>query len=100
MPAGMIDFIQADMNQVLEIYAALSQRTVLRPVTLPAPPVTLKTRGGLTRPEVVYAFATVLALDGICMVDDGTKFVQVVPHVAAGAGKPPCPQTGGGRKAV
>jgi hypothetical protein len=80
-PSGMIDFNQADLSQVLEIYAALSQRTVLRPVTLPAPPVTLKTRGGLTRPEVVYAIATVLALNGICLVDDGARFVQVVPMV-------------------
>jgi hypothetical protein len=80
-PSGMIDFNQADLSQVLEIYAVLSQRTVLRPVTLPAPPVTLKTRGGLTRQEVVYALATVLALNGICLVDDGAKFVQVVPMV-------------------
>jgi hypothetical protein len=76
---GMINFGGADLNQVLEIYAALSQRTVLRPATLPAPTINLMTRGRLTRQEATYAIATVLALNGICLVDDGTRFVQAVP---------------------
>jgi hypothetical protein len=78
-PFGMIDFSNADLNQVLSIYAELSQRTVLRPITLPAPTVSLKTQCALSKEEVLYAFATVLALNGICVVDDGPKFVQVVP---------------------
>ena len=77
----MINFGGADLNQVLPLYAALSQRTVLRPATLPAPTINLLTRNRLTRPEVVYAIATVLALNGICLVDDGAKFVQAVPTV-------------------
>lgn len=76
---GVITFVQADLNQVLSIYAAMSQRTVLRPITLPAPAVTLKTGGGLTRQEVVYAMTTVFALNGVSVVDDGAKFVQMVP---------------------
>jgi hypothetical protein len=76
---GMINFTQADLNQVLAIYASLSQRTVLRPVTLPAPTINLKTQSALTKQEALYAFETVLALNGICAVDDGPKFVQVVP---------------------
>jgi hypothetical protein len=79
LPEGMIDFSGADMNQVLYIYALMTRRTVLRPATLPAPRVRLKSGGGLTMQEGVYALETVLALNGICMVDDGTKFVQVVP---------------------
>jgi hypothetical protein len=75
---GMIDFRQADLNQVLAVYAPLSQRTVLRPITLPAPTVSLRTQCVLSKEEVLYAFATVLALNGICVVDDGPKFVQVV----------------------
>ena len=90
---GMINLGGADLNQVLEIYAALSQRTVLRPATLPAPTIKLKTQCPLTRQEVVYAIATVLALNGICLVDDGAKFVQAVPmaqrkEVMTGAPKP------------
>jgi hypothetical protein len=79
LPIGMIDFTSADLRQVLDIYGDLSQRTVLHAATLPAPRITLKTRGGLTRDEGIYALATVLALNGISLVDDGTKFVQVVP---------------------
>lgn len=77
--SGGIDFKQADLDQVLSIYASISQRTILRPITLPAPTVNLKTQCPLTREEAIYAFATVLALNGICVMDDGPKFVQVVP---------------------
>jgi hypothetical protein len=76
---GTINFTQADLNQVLAIYASLSQRTVLRPITLPVPTVSLKSQSTLSKDEVLYAISTVLALNGICTVDDGAKFVQVVP---------------------
>jgi hypothetical protein len=76
---GMINFGGADLNQVLSIYASVSQRTVLRPTTLPAPTIKLRTRTALTRQEALYAIGTVLALNGICLVDDGAKFVQAVP---------------------
>jgi hypothetical protein len=76
---GMIDFNHADLNQVLSIYAEMSQRTVLRPITLPSPTISLKTQRALTKEEALYAFVTVLALNDICVVDDGPKFVQVVP---------------------
>jgi hypothetical protein len=79
LPPGMIDFMGADLNQVLSIYAAMSQRTILRPVTLPAPTVSLKSQCALSKEELLYAFETVLALNGICVVHDGAKFVQVVP---------------------
>jgi hypothetical protein len=79
MPAGTINFIRADLNQVLSIYAALSQRTILRSLFLPASTVSLKSQCALSKDEALYAFATVLSLNGICVVGDGAKFVQVVP---------------------
>lgn len=79
MPPGMINFMQADLDQVLSIYAQLSQRTILRHVILPGSTISLKTQCALTKEETLYAFATVLALNGVCMVNDGAKFVQVVP---------------------
>jgi hypothetical protein len=90
---GMIDFRQADLSQVLEIHAALTQRTVLRSITLPSPPICLATSCLLNKDELVYALKTVLALNGICVVDDGSKFVQVVPiamrdAVTTGAANP------------
>ena len=78
LPEGMIDFSGADVNQVLSIYALMRGRAILRPATLPAPVIRLKTVGRLTLEEALYAVETVLALNGISMVDDGAKFVQVV----------------------
>jgi hypothetical protein len=77
--AGVIDFAGADLGQVLPIYAAISQRSILRPMSLPSPPVTLKSSCPLSREETVYAMATVLALNGIAVVEDGEKFARVVP---------------------
>lgn len=88
---GALDFINADVNQVLDIYAAIRQRTVLRPLFLPAPTITLRAHGALSFEEVEYALGTVLALNDIRVVDDGAKFVQVVPmfsQVTTGAPKP------------
>ncbi len=79
LPTGMVDFQDADLAQILDIYTQLSQRTVLRPATLPAPTFKLRSRGAVSREEVLYAMATLLALNGICVVEDGAKFVQVVP---------------------
>ena len=76
---GLIDFRSADLGAVLSVYSAISQRTILHSVTLPSPPVTLKSSCPLTREEVVYAMATVLALNGIAVVEDGERFAQVVP---------------------
>ena len=50
---GMINFMQADLNQVLSIYAAINQRTILRPMTLPAPTVSLKSQCALSKGEAL-----------------------------------------------
>ncbi len=44
IPPGMIEFQRADLNQVLDIYSELVNRTILRPATLPAPTITLTTK--------------------------------------------------------
>lgn len=75
---GMMDFRNADLNQVLSIYGFMGQRTVLRPCTLPVPSISLKTQCALSKQEALYAIETVLALNGICIKNDGEKFVQVV----------------------
>jgi len=75
---GEISFMNAELTQVLPIYAAISGRTVLRSM-LASPPVRLKSIGPLTREEINYAITTVLALNGVAIVEDGEKFVQVVP---------------------
>jgi hypothetical protein len=100
LPDGIIDFTGADLRQALEIYGELSRRTVLHPATLPAPTITLKTRGGLTWDEGIYALATVLALNGIALVDDGTKFVQVVPMAQRAQVKTGAPEPAPGAKPI
>lgn len=84
LPAGVIDFPATDLNQVLDIYAKLVGRTILRPTTLPAPTITLKTETPLTRSEAIDAFKAVLWLNGIAVEDFGDKFVKVVPSAQAG----------------
>src|SRR6266566_5293884 len=81
LPPGTINLFNVDGGTVLSIYAILSGRTVLRPATLPYSPVRLKTTCPVTREEAAYAMVTVFALNGISIVEDGEKFVQIVPMV-------------------
>ena len=74
-------------------YAALSGRTLSAPLLFPHRRCIWKTTCPLTREEAVYAMATVLALNGIAVVEDGERFVQVVPmrqraHLTARAPQP------------
>jgi general secretion pathway protein D len=89
LPEGMIDFRGADLNQVLDIYSMLVNRTLLRPATLPAPTIVLKTQGHLTMKEGIQALEAVLALNGITMVPAGDKFVKVVAEPQAGSAAAP-----------
>ena len=84
MPAGMIDFHKLDMPQVLQVYAELVNRTILRPSSLPEPQISLTTRTALTRSEAIQALDAVLGLNGIAMVNVGDKFVKAVPTANAG----------------
>jgi hypothetical protein len=79
IPAGAVNFSGAELTQVLEIYAELKGRTILRSQTLPSPTIRLKNQSPLTREEMVYALETVLAMNGLGTVDDGQAFVQIVP---------------------
>ena len=90
LPPGMIDFRQADLNVVLQVYAELVNRTILRHASLPAPTITLKTQTPLTKKEAIQALDAVLAMNGISMVDIGDKFVKALaPAQAGGAGQEP-----------
>ena len=89
LPEGMIDFRGADLNQVLEIYSRLVNRTLLRPATLPAPTIVLTTQGQLTMREGIQALEAVLALNGITMVNVGDKFVKVVAEAQSGSAAAP-----------
>ena len=87
--AGTIDFPAAPLEQVLEFYAELTGRTVLRPASLPATQITLRTQTPLTKDEAIQALDTVLALNGITMMNVGEKFVLAVPSNQALQEAPP-----------
>lgn len=81
---GTVDFVGADLNQVLEFYQKLTGRTVLRPGSLQAAGgITLTTAAPMTKQEVVQALHGVLAMNSITMIPVGDKFVKVVPAAQA-----------------
>ncbi len=83
LPPGTIRFQEADLSQVLDIYAELLGRTIIRPQTLPQPKITIRAQTPLTRREGLQALDTVLAMNGISTVLQGDKFVKVIPFSQA-----------------
>ena len=67
-----------DVSQVLEVYAQLVGRTLLR-AGLPQASIILKTETPLTKSEAIEALQAVLALNDISVVNVGDKFVKVLP---------------------
>jgi general secretion pathway protein D len=84
LPPGLIKFQDADIAQVLEIYQELTGRTVLKPSSLPATKISIRTQTELTRAEAVQALDSILSMNGITMVPQGTKFVKAVAEAQAG----------------
>ena len=78
IPAGNINFQGVDVNQVLDVYAKLVGRTILR-AGLPTAQIVLRTETPLTKSEAIQALQAVLALNGIALVNVGDKFVKVLP---------------------
>ncbi len=83
IPAGNINFQGVDVSQVLEVYAKLVGRTLLR-ASLPQSSIILKTETPLTKSEAIEALQAVLALNGISVVNIGDKFVKVLTSDQAG----------------
>jgi general secretion pathway protein D len=88
IPAGTINFQGVDVNQVLEVYAQLVGRTLLR-AGLPSASIVLKTQTPLTKTEAIQALQAVLALNGISVVNVGDKFVKVLPSDVANSAAAP-----------
>ncbi len=78
IPAGNINFQGVDVNQVLDVYAKLVGRTILR-AGLPTAQIVLRTETPLTKTEAIQALQAVLALNGISIVNIGDKFAKVLP---------------------
>jgi general secretion pathway protein D len=89
IPPGTMEFRNADLNQVLELYGMLRQRTILRAANLASPTFVLKTQTPLSKSEGVKALDAMLGMNGIAIIDVGDKFCKAVPSAQAGnAGAP------------
>ena len=85
---GMIKFQDSDLLQVLDIYQDLTGRTVVRPTSLPATKISVRSQTPLSRKEAVSLLDTILAMNGITMIPQGTKFVKAVAEGQAGPQAP------------
>jgi general secretion pathway protein D len=81
---GFIQWEGVEVTQVLDIYAKLVNRTLIRGA-LPQAQIILHTQTELTKTETIQVIQAVLALNGISLVNIGDKFVKVLPSTDAGA---------------
>ena len=78
-PPGAMQFDDAALRQVLEIYQQLSGRSMIQSPELPNVRITFKNQTPLTRIEVLQTLDTILAEHGIAMITQGKKLVKAVP---------------------
>ena len=74
--------------QVLELLQRWTGKTVLRPQALPANLYTLSLPAATTRAEALLAIETLLSLNGVAVIQQGDKFLKVVPNLTAKAESP------------
>ncbi|HXR04404.1 MAG TPA: secretin N-terminal domain-containing protein [Verrucomicrobiae bacterium] len=82
IPAYNYNLQGVDVNQVLDLYADLVGRTILR-ASLPNASIVLHTQSLLTKNEAIQALQAVLALNGISLINIGDKFVKAVQSTDA-----------------
>ena len=78
--AGLLKLQEADLQPVLEMYQELTGRTVLKPASLPAAKISIKSQNPLTRKEAIQALDSILSLNQITMIPQGEKFIKAVPQ--------------------
>ncbi|MBM3877944.1 MAG: hypothetical protein FJ386_14745 [Verrucomicrobia bacterium] len=84
VPPGHLKFVNAPLEQVLEHYAELVGRTILRsPAVVATTTINIKSQTELTVDEAIQAIEGVLALNGIVTIPVGDKFVSVVPQASS-----------------
>jgi len=88
VPAYNYNLQGVDVNQVLDLYADLVGRTLIRG-PLPAASIILHTQSLLTKSEAIQALQAVLALNGIAVVNIGDKFAKVLQTSDANAAGAP-----------
>jgi general secretion pathway protein D len=83
IPGFDYDWSGVDVQQVLDVYADLVGRTLIRG-QLPQASIVLKTESPLTKSEAIEALQAVLAINGISIVNIGDKFAKVLASTDAG----------------
>ena len=83
VPGYTYNLVGQDLNTVLDSYARLVNRTILRPSSLSSPPIVLKTQSPLTKREAKQALDAILNMNGIAMIYVGEKFVKAIPTAQA-----------------
>jgi len=78
LPAHAIKFDQADVVQILNLYADISGRSIIRAPNLPDVKITFSNQTPMTSVEALQALDTVLAAQGIAMVILGTQYAKAV----------------------
>jgi len=84
LAANLFKFSEADLNNIFDIYQELTGRTIFKAPNLPQAKISFKMQTSLTRLEAVQALDTILSMNQISMVPQGTKFVKAVPQAQAG----------------
>jgi general secretion pathway protein D len=74
--------------QVLDLMQRWTGKSILRPAALPASVYTLSLPASITRDEALLALETLLNLNGIAVIQQGDKFLKVVPNLVAKAESP------------
>lgn len=74
--------------QVLDLMQRWTGKSILRPQALPASVYTLSLPASITRDEALLALETLLNLNGIAVIQQGDKFLKVVPNLVAKAESP------------
>src|SRR5436189_925339 len=81
IPANVIRFQEADISQILEFYAELTGKTLLKSPQVPlTTKITIRNTTQLTKEEGIDALHTILGLNQISMIPEGEKFVKVIPQ--------------------
>jgi len=74
--------------QVLDLMQRWTGKSILRPAALPASVYTLSLPASITRDEALLALETLLNLNGIAVIQQGDKFLKVVPNLVAKSESP------------
>lgn len=83
IPAGTVSFQATSLEQVLEIYAALTKTSLIRPTHLPAAAIFFNNSQPLTKAELIFAFDTLFKANGLAMENLHGRYTLVLPRAKA-----------------